>query len=258
MVIHLLIALLSCSFPVSNKGIGFEMKDPHLFAKDLSDGICRNDPFVTPLLEENLNTHPTTGCLLTRWGVPSWTLEIPAAFIAGHILGYAIWVPMMFTFWDAGGYDFVKLALAGRYFLGVPAGAALGTIASGAMIDQGGTWGSAFKGAFLGDLCVITLTAGYCLIFGDPWEYGPGDEPPSVTTIDPFVKIFLPVVSIIPAASAVFWYDSSIPKVPFETPDTMSYRSSWTRHVRETSLSERHVLDGHKLPLSLTIVSLRF
>lgn len=258
MVIHLLIALLSCSISVSNESLGFEMKDPHLCAKDLSGRICRTGPFAAHLLEENLNTHPTTSCLLTRWGIPSWTVELPAAVIAGHILGYAIWVPMMFTFWDAGGYDFVKLALAGRYFLGVPAGAALGTITSGAMINQGGTWGSTFKGAFLGDLCAIMLTAGYCLIFGDPWEYGPGGEPPSAATIDPFVKIFLPVVSILPAASTVFWYDSSIPKLPLETPDTMSYRSSWTRQARETSLSVKYALMVDNSPLSLTIVCLRF
>lgn len=257
MAFNLLITLLLGIMPDAGSGFIFGSEGLYQPRMDFSSQIYMTRPPGVSLLEENPETQPKTGCLLTRWGVPAWAVETPAAFAAGHLLGFAIWLPIRASTWDAGGYDFVKLSLAGWFYVGVPVGAMLGTMGSGALVDPGGKWGATFKGAFIGDLCAVALTAGYYLIFGDPWAYGPGDEPPTTKTTDPFVKIFLPIVSIVPTAGAVIGYNQNQLHVQ-KNDEGMGLRPSWTELAKRDFCEKETSFVKNKATIEVNIFKINF
>jgi len=195
-------------------------------------------------------TEPRTGCFLVNWGVPPWAVQGSAAFAGGHLLPwavfgtvgfftsgfepYALLAPplLLFSGFD-GSYWFHKTYLVTWYYIGVPIGVTLSTMGSGALLNPGGGWTETIRGALIGDMASLLFAAGYYIVFGNPWAYGAEGGHPTQETIGPFVNIFLPVVSILPAVGAVIGYTKSLSESKTIGHENMGCGQMHMEHISE-------------------------
>jgi len=191
-----------------------------------------------------------SGCFFVNWGVPRWAVQGSAAFAGGHLVPwavfgtigfftsgfepYALLVPPLLLFSDFdGSYWFQKTYLVTWYYIGVPIGVTLSTMGSGTLLNPGGGWTETIRGVLIGDMASFFLAAGYYIVFGNPWAYGAEGGHPTQETIGPFVNIFLPIVSTLPAVGAVIGYTKSLSESRTIGHENMGYGQMRMEHIGE-------------------------
>jgi hypothetical protein len=208
------------------------------------------------LYQETLTTpkiKPCSGCFPVRWGVPPWTIQGLAAFGCGHLAGFAFGGLVGLATWDfpRGSEHYPYYSW---YYIGMPLGAWAGTMASGALVNQGGEWGATLGGAVVGDIFSIVVAVICMKVLGNPWETRIDGGPIADEPFSTFVGIIYPVASILPAAGAVIGYNKSIPDVN-TTEEDMGYERSWDQICRQTTAYESDSRTRPQVKLPIVMMS---
>ena len=196
---------------------------------------------------------PYSGCFLVRWGVPPWTIQGLAAFGCGHLVGFAFSGLVGLATWDFPR-GFEHYPYYSWYYIGMPLGAWVGTMASGVLVNQGGKWGATLGGAVVGDIFSIVVAVICMKVLGNPWETRIDGGPIANEPFSTFVGIIYPVASILPAAGAVIGYNKSIPDVN-TTEEDMGYQRTWDQICTETTAYEWDSRTSPQVKLPLVMMS---